>query len=139
MKTLRLALILVFLSFTIKSFAQPFNFTATPNTVCENGIITASVDVGTLIPISYTWSAFTSTGVVNANFSSPTSQTTTITFPSAGAYSVMVYVAGASNSFYAINGVTVQSGPSVSVVSTHSTVCPGQSATLTALGTSGFT
>jgi len=96
---------------------------------CPGGTIYAQVS-NTATANSYSWSSTPATGV----FGSANSSTTTVTFPSAGNYTLTLSATQGTNVGTYSQIITVNPAPTVLVSSSHSVLCSGQTATLTASG-----
>jgi len=115
--------------------ALNLTLTLLPSTVCVNGTVSATANTGTTSVIGYTWSSNPS----GANFSPSNASVTTVSFPSAGTYSISVLVSDGTNTASATQTVLVSSGPTISISSTGNTICPNGNTTLTANGASNYT
>ncbi|HPQ08468.1 MAG TPA: gliding motility-associated C-terminal domain-containing protein [Bacteroidia bacterium] len=109
--------------------------TVSSNTVCANGTITATANTGTSSVTGYTWSSNPS----GASFSPTTGSVTTVSFASAGTYSVNVLVTDGTNTASATQVVTVSPNPTITISSTGNTICPNGNTTLTANGANNYT
>lgn len=108
------------------------NFTSAA-TKCASQAIQFT-DASTNSPTSWAWSTTPSTGVT---ITSPTSQNPTITFSTAGTYTVSHTATNASGTSPSYTQAVVVN-PRPTVVSTSTTVCNGQSATITASGANTY-
>ncbi|MEW6772902.1 MAG: gliding motility-associated C-terminal domain-containing protein [Bacteroidota bacterium] len=109
--------------------------TVSPSTVCVNGTVTATANTGTTAATGYTWSS----NPGGATFSPPTGSVTSVTFPSAGTYSINVLVSDGTNTASATQTVVVSPSPTISITSTGNTICPNGNTTLTANGATNYT
>lgn len=109
--------------------------TVSPSTVCVNGTVTATANTGTTTATGYTWSS----NPGGATFSPPTGSVTSVTFPSAGTYSINVLVTDGTNTASATQTVVVSPSPTISITSTGNTICPNGNTTLTANGATNYT
>lgn len=109
--------------------------TVTPSTVCVGGTVTATANTGTSTATGYTWSS----NPAGANFSPTTSSVTTVSFPSAGTYSINVLVSDGTNTASATSTVLVSPSPTITITSTGNTICPNGNTTLTANGANTYT
>lgn len=109
--------------------------TVAPTTVCVNGTVTATANTGTSTVTGYTWTS--SPG--GATFTPSNASVTTVSFPSAGTYSVNVLVSDGTNTASAVQTVVVSPNPTISISSTGNTICPNGNTTLTANGANNYT
>jgi PKD repeat protein len=84
-------------------------------------------------PTSWTWTAISSTGVV---FSNPNAKNPTVTFASAGTYTISLTAQNSLGSSSSTKTVSIKNTPTVSV--TNATVCAGNNAVISASGATSF-
>ncbi|GIV27463.1 MAG: hypothetical protein KatS3mg027_1277 [Bacteroidia bacterium] len=109
--------------------------TVSPSNVCVGGTVTATANTGTSTVTGYTWSS----NPGGATFTPASGSLTTVSFPSAGTYSISVLVSDGTNTASATGVVTVAPTPTISISSTGNTICPNGNTTLTASGASNYT
>ncbi len=132
MKNLRMCLLFVTILSLTKVTAQA-SFSLAPS-LCAGATTSVSVNTGTLSAIAYSWAALPAGPV----FSSPSSASTTIYFPTAGVYTIGAgFFTGTAYS-YTFNIITINPSPTVSASASNVTLCTGQSATLTASGATTY-
>jgi PKD repeat protein len=102
-------------------------------TNCPNSEIQLN-DESTDIPGSWTWTSNPSNGVF---FNTSTSQNPTVTFPSAGVYSITLNVSNSSGSTSKTSTININPAPAISI--SPSQVCFGILSTITASGADTYT
>lgn len=108
-------------------------FTMQPS-ICVGGSLAVTANTGTYVVSGYTWTSIPG-GVL---FSSPNASTTVATFTNAGPYSVsLTAVSGGTTASYN-QMITVNALPNVSVSASPTTICAGQSTTLSATGGTAY-
>ncbi|MGZ3884266.1 MAG: T9SS type B sorting domain-containing protein, partial [Bacteroidia bacterium] len=106
--------------------------------VCSGAVknVTCTVNPATVTPSSYTWSA----SPAGPTFGAPNASVTSITFPTAGTFSITVTTSvAASGTASATQTIQVIATPTLSAVAAPATVCVGSQSTLTATGASTYT
>ncbi len=109
--------------------------TISPSTVCVGNTVTATANTGTTSVTGYTWSSNPS----GAIFTPPNASVTTVSFSSAGTYSLNVLVSDGTNTVTATETVIVSPTPTITISSTGNTICPSGNTTLTANGANNYT
>lgn len=102
------------------------------NTICV-GQPVALLDASTGVPTSWTW---------NMQGGTPTaasSQNISVTYTAAGVYTISLLASNATGSNTAVSTITVLANPILSVSATQSSLCAGNSTTLSANGASLIT
>jgi gliding motility-associated-like protein len=111
------------------------NFTITsPLCSGQSATVTATPNPATVAITGYTWSANPAGPVI----ASPNANSTSITFPTAGVYSITVLTNAATGTATSTQTVQIDPTPTVGVVASSTIVCPGTSATLTANGATSY-
>lgn len=107
-----------------------------PTPICSGGSVnvTATPNPATVALTGYTWSASPAGPV----FGSGNAATTSITFPTAGVYSITILTSAASGTATNTQTIQVNPTPTVNVVASTTVVCPGTQATLTASGATNY-
>ena len=106
-----------------------------PVSVCQNGSVSVTANTGTVTASGYTWSASPSGPVI----ASPNASSTAISFPSAGVFSITLTASSGTQVASHTKTIQVQSGPSLSVSATATSLCAGSSSTLTVNGGNTYT
>jgi gliding motility-associated-like protein len=97
---------------------------------------TLSISPATLTAAGYTWSA----SPAGPTFSAPNASVTSITFPTAGAFTISCSASVAAQGVSTANQtITVVATPTLVPTAFPATVCVGSSSTLTALGATTYT
>ncbi len=110
----------------------------TASTVCSNVGVAATISGTTAGTTSFTWTSNPAGPVFTGTTTLGTSAT--ITYPSAGVYTVVVIgFVGAAPTYTAAQSVTVSTTPTVTIAPPSQTICAGNTATLTANSTAGST
>jgi|GEM_PF-5565443 len=102
--------------------------------LCSGNTVSVTANSGTLSAMAYSWAASPSGPV----FSASSSASTTINFPAAGTYTIGLGILSGSGFSYATNTIVVNITPTVSVAASSTSICPGESATLTASGAGSY-
>lgn len=108
-----------------------------PTPICSGGSVnvTATPNPATVAISGYTWSANPAGPV----FGSGNAATTSITFPTAGVYSITILTnSAASGTATSTQTIQVDPTPTISVVASSTIVCPGNQPTLTASGATSY-
>jgi gliding motility-associated-like protein len=107
-----------------------------PTPICSGGSVnvTATPNPGTVALTGYTWSSSPAGAVIG----SPNAGSTSITFPTAGTYSITILASAASGTGTSTQTILVNPTPTVNVVASSTIVCPGVQATLTANGATSY-
>lgn len=114
------------------SSAPVSNFSVASSNPCTSSNIQLT-DQSLNAPTSWTWTATSSTGVT---FSNANAQNPTVTFATAGIYTVSLIAKNSLGSNTSTKTLTVNTTPTVAVNS--STICSGNSTTLTASGATTY-
>ncbi len=117
----------------------PASFTPSfvlPSPICSGGSVnvTCVPNPGTVALTGYTWSANPAGPV----FGNPNGATTSITFPTAGTFSITILASDATGTATATQTIQVDPTPTVTAVASTTIVCPGTTATLTAAGATNY-
>lgn len=118
--------LILFLPFTLRSQA---GFTVNP-LLCTGHEVTLTATNGTFQPTSFNWSVFP----VGVSFSSPNFSVTTIKFDSPGTYTILLMELNATDASFALNSVTVNPSPTLTVLSSTNVICSGYSTSIVAYG-----
>lgn len=107
-----------------------------PTPICSGGSVNVNCTVvpATVAITGYTWSSSPGGPV----FGSANAASTSITFPTAGTYSITVLTNAATGTASATQTILVNPTPTVNVVASTTVVCPSTSATLTASGATSY-
>ncbi|MDO8998346.1 MAG: gliding motility-associated C-terminal domain-containing protein [Bacteroidota bacterium] len=117
------------------SQAVAFTFT-TPLTACSGQTANATVTGTVAGATTYTWGAFPA----GPTFAPATGTQVTITYPTAGTFSIVgVALNGLVPIASATQVVVVSAGPTLAIAAPSQTICTGASATLTANASAGST
>lgn len=130
-------------SYAIDNVTLKVLATFTPNFAitspqCQGSTITTTCAVtpATTAITGYTWSA----SPAGPTFSAPNSSVTSITYPTAGTFTISVAAtAGGTNAATATQTVVVTATPNISASANPTTICTGGTATLTAVGGTSYT
>ena len=109
------------------------SFSTASYTVCSGSCISFS-DLSTNSPNAWNWQ-FQGSAVSSSTLQNPTN----ICYNSPGTYTVSLTATNGSGSSTATNTITVLASPVLSITPSSTTICQGQSATLTASGASSYT
>lgn len=110
----------------------------TASTVCSNVGVAATISGTTAGTTAFGWGSVPAGAVFTGTTALGT--TATVTYPSAGVYTVVVVgFVGASPTYTAAQSVTVSTTPTVTIAPPSQTICAGNTATLTANSTAGST
>ena len=106
------------------------NFTTTSFTVCANGCLNFS-DLSSSSPNAWLWN-FQGASVTTSTIQNPTN----VCYNTAGIYTLSLNASNAIGSSSITKTITVRAIPSISITSSNSIICVGQTASLTASGSS---
>lgn len=104
------------------------------NTVCAGDTISLVATSGTFNATSYSWTANPS----GPWFASSTANHTDLMFPASGIYTISVDGFSGSTVSSASHVIVVYAQPVITISSSHSLMCGGDGATLTAMGASSY-
>lgn len=107
-------------------------FTASSSAVCAGNTVTFT-DQSTGSPTGWSWS------FPGGSPASSTTQNPTVTYNTAGTYTVTLVASNANGNNTTTNTITVNANPTVAATAQSANVCPGNSTTLTATGASTYT
>lgn len=116
---------------TVSVQTAPTASISSANSVCA-GQPVALTDASSGGPTTWAWS------MPNGSPSSANSQNISVTYTAAGTYTVSLIASNATGTNTATKTITVNANPVVNASSTSSTVCAGQSSTLTATGATSY-
>jgi len=133
MKNFKIYILVFITGFVIEINAQ-VSFTLS-SSLCAGNTTTVVMNTGSLSALAYSWAASPGGPV----FSAPSSASTTITFPSAGTFTVGAGILSGSGYSYATNTIVINPSPTLVISSSSSSVCAGQSVTLAASGSTSYT
>lgn len=107
-----------------------------PTPICSGGSVnvTATPNPATVALTGYTWSSAPGGPV----FGNPNGATTSITFPTAGVYSITILASDATGTASTTQTIQVDPTPTVGVTASSTLVCPGTQATLTGSGATTY-
>jgi hypothetical protein len=127
-KTLLAALVLS----TSGCFSQA-SFTL-PSSICTGNSTTVTASSGTDTPFAWSWTVSPSGPQITA----PLASVTAISFSSAGTYSVTLTIGGTGGTSTATHTISVMNSPTLSVIQSQFTICPGHQVTFTASGAASY-
>lgn len=133
MKNFKILPVILVLLFS-KTIKGQLNFSISP-TLCAGGITNVIATTGSLTALQYSWGALPSGPV----FSAPTASSTSITFPSAGTFTIALGVLTGSGFVYATNTIVIYALPTLTYAATSNSVCAGFTSTLTGFGSVSYT
>lgn len=110
------------------------SFTIAPS-VCQNASVNVTANTGTVTASGYTWSASPSGPLIasqNASF-------TAVSFPTAGIFSITLTASSGTQVASHTKTIQVQSGPSLSVSASTTSICAGSSSTIMVSGGNTYT
>ena len=119
------------INFTPSNIAPVAAITTSASTSCVGQAINLT-DASTNGPTSWTWST------PGGNPSNAASQNTSVTYPNPGTYTITLTASNSAGSSTSTSIVTINALPNVSVSANNSTICSGNSATLTASGANSY-
>ena len=107
-----------------------------PTPICSGGSVnvTCTPNPATVALTGYTWSANPGGPV----FGNANAATTSITFPTAGTYSITILASDATGTASTTQTIQVDPTPTVSIAASTTIVCTGTSANLTAAGATSY-
>jgi hypothetical protein len=114
------------------AFAATFTI-ASPQ--CSGNTTTVTANTGTAVASGYTWTSLPAGPV----FGTPNASATSITFPSAGTFSISLAATSGTNNANNTQTVLVNASPAITANASSTSICAGQSSTLTAAGGSTYT
>lgn len=133
MKNFKILPVILVLLFS-KTIKGQLNFSISP-TLCAGGITNVIATTGTLTALQYSWGALPSGPV----FSAPTASSTSITFPSAGTFTIALGILTGSGFVYSTNTIVINALPTLTYATTSNSVCAGFTSTLTGFGSVTYT
>jgi hypothetical protein len=128
-KTFRVINIFLWIFIVNQTLKSQASFTVNP-IVCTDQTITLTASTGTFPATSFNWSVFPAGAVLSA----PNASVTNLTFSATGMYTIVLMASTSSSVSYAVQNVTVNLSPNLTVSSSTDAICTGATATLTASG-----
>jgi hypothetical protein len=133
MKTLRI--LFVFNALLFSEHIQGQLIFSLSSSLCVGANATVTANTGSLTALQYSWGVLPSGPV----FSTPTASSTSITFPTAGIFTIALGVLTGSGFVYSTNTIVINALPTLTYASTSNNVCAGFTSTLTAFGANSYT
>lgn len=109
------------------------SFTLAPD-ACINGTVNLQASTGSLTALGYSWAAVPAGPV----FTSTSSPSTSVKFPSAGNFTIVLGIITQAGPVYETHSVVVHPNPTITVIGPNA-MCAGFTDTLTAFGASTYT
>ncbi len=116
------------------NYFSQLSFVLSP-TVCAGTTLNVSANIGTLTALAYSWAALPA----GPGISSSTSPSTSISFSTAGVYTVGLGIFDGTGIIYTTNTLNVLPSPTLTLSSSTQTICPGVSATVITTASSPVT
>jgi len=105
------------------------SFSLSPS-LCQGGTCTVTALTGSISPLTYNWSS-TPSGAVFSSFSTAT---TAINFPTAGNFTINLGVVYNTGFQLAVNSISIFAITNLTLSPTATVLCPGETCTITAVG-----
>lgn len=113
------------------TFAPTFTISSP---ICSGKSQTLTANTGTFAVSGYTWS----TSPVGPTFATPNASVTTVTYPTAGTFSITLTATSGGTTQSMTNTILVNATPVLTPSASPASICTGQSTTLTANGANTY-